>query len=34
MGHTLCAPADGMVREFYFQPGDQVDGGSLLLEFV
>ena len=34
MEHTLCAPADGLVREFYFQAGDQVDGGSLLLDFV
>ena len=34
MEHTLCAPADGQVSEFYFQEGDQVDGGSLLLEFV
>ena len=34
MEHTLCAPADGLVSEFYFQEGDQVDGGSLLLDFV
>ncbi len=34
MEHTLCAPADGLVREFYFQAGDPVDGGSLLLDFV
>jgi 3-methylcrotonyl-CoA carboxylase alpha subunit len=34
MEHTLCAPADGLVREFYFQAGDQVDGGSLLLDFI
>ncbi|MEE8338899.1 MAG: biotin/lipoyl-containing protein, partial [Xanthomonadales bacterium] len=34
MEHTLCAPADGLVSEFYFQQGDPVDGGSLLLEFV
>ncbi len=34
MEHTLCAPADGLVREFYFQPGDPVDGGALLLDFV
>jgi 3-methylcrotonyl-CoA carboxylase alpha subunit len=33
MEHTLCAPADGQVKEFYFQPGDQVEGGTLLLEF-
>ncbi|MEE8495241.1 MAG: acetyl/propionyl/methylcrotonyl-CoA carboxylase subunit alpha [Xanthomonadales bacterium] len=34
MEHTLCAPADGLVSEFYFQVGDPVDGGSLLLDFV
>ncbi len=34
MEHTLCAPSDGLVSEFYFQAGDQVDGGSLLLDFV
>ncbi len=34
MEHTLCAPADGLVRKFYFQAGDPVDGGSLLLDFV
>jgi 3-methylcrotonyl-CoA carboxylase alpha subunit len=34
MEHTLCAPAGGRVSEFYFQPGDQVDGGVELLEFV
>jgi 3-methylcrotonyl-CoA carboxylase alpha subunit len=34
MEHTLCAPADGLVSEFYFQVGDQVAGGSLLLDFV
>jgi len=33
MEHTLCAPADGKVKEFYFQPGDQVEGGTLLLEY-
>ena len=34
MEHTLCAPADGLVNEYYFQAGDQVDGGSLLLDFL
>ncbi len=33
MEHTLCAPTDGQVKEFYFQPGDQVNGGTLLLDF-
>jgi 3-methylcrotonyl-CoA carboxylase alpha subunit len=34
MEHTLCAPADGSVSEFYFQAGDQVEGGVELLDFV
>ncbi len=34
MEHTLSAPADGLVNEYYFQAGDQVDGGSLLLDFL
>jgi 3-methylcrotonyl-CoA carboxylase alpha subunit len=34
MEHTLCAPADGSVSEFYFQAGEQVEGGVELLEFV
>jgi 3-methylcrotonyl-CoA carboxylase alpha subunit len=33
MEHTLCAPADGSVSEYYFQAGAQVDGGAELLEF-
>jgi len=33
MEHTIRAPADGKVVEFYFQPGDLVDGGSELLSF-
>ena len=33
MEHTIRAPADGAVREFYFQPGDLVDGGSELVHF-
>ena len=33
MEHTIRAPADGKVVEFYFQPGDLVDGGSELLNF-
>ena len=33
MEHTICAPRDGRVREFYFQAGDQVGGGEELLEF-
>jgi len=33
MEHTLCAPADGKVVEYYFQVGDRVDGGVVLLDF-
>ena len=34
MEHTIDAPSDGMVTEFYFQPGDLVDGGADLLAFA
>ena len=34
MEHTLCAPADGTVTGFYFQAGDQVEGGAELLDIV
>jgi len=34
MEHTICAPCKGTVREFYFQPGEQVSGGEALLDFV
>lgn len=33
MEHTIRAPSAGKVTAFYFQPGELVDGGSLLLEF-
>ena len=33
MEHTIRAPADGTVIEFYYQPGDLVDGGAELLAF-
>ena len=33
MEHTIIAPSDGVVTEFYFQAGDLVDGGSELLAF-
>lgn len=33
MEHTIRAPADGVVVEFYFQPGDLVDGGAELVNF-
>jgi 3-methylcrotonyl-CoA carboxylase alpha subunit len=34
MEHTICAPTVGVVREYYFQPGEQVSGGAALLDFV
>jgi 3-methylcrotonyl-CoA carboxylase alpha subunit len=34
MEHTICAPFDGTVAEFYFQAGEQVSGGEELLDFV
>jgi 3-methylcrotonyl-CoA carboxylase alpha subunit len=33
MEHTIRAPADGKVTEFYYQAGDLVDGGAELLAF-
>lgn len=33
MEHTIIAPSDGVVTEFYFQAGDLVDGGTELLVF-
>lgn len=33
MEHTIRAPADGVVQEFYFQAGNLVDGGAELLAF-
>jgi len=33
MEHTIRAPADGIVNCFYFQAGELVDGGALLLDF-
>ncbi|MDM3871350.1 acetyl/propionyl/methylcrotonyl-CoA carboxylase subunit alpha [Porticoccus sp. W117] len=33
MEHTIRAPAAGKVTEFYYQPGDLVDGGSELVAF-
>jgi len=34
MEHTICAPLDGTVTEFYFQAGEQVSGGEELLKFL
>ena len=33
MEHTILAPDDGVVAEFYFQTGALVEGGSELLSF-
>ena len=33
MEHTIRAPAAGKVTEFFYQPGDLVDGGSELVAF-
>ncbi|TLU65205.1 acetyl/propionyl/methylcrotonyl-CoA carboxylase subunit alpha [Thalassotalea litorea] len=33
MEHTIVAPSDGKVIEFYYHNGDMVDGGSPLLAF-
>ncbi len=33
MEHTIRAPESGTVAEFYYQPGDLVDGGASLLSF-
>lgn len=34
MEHTINAPSDGTVAEFYYQPGELVDGGATLLDFI
>jgi 3-methylcrotonyl-CoA carboxylase alpha subunit len=33
MEHRVCAPADGTVKSFYFEAGEQVSGGDELLKF-
>lgn len=33
MEHAIKAPSSGKVKEFYFSPGDLVDGGAILLDF-
>ncbi len=33
MEHTIAAPSDGKVSEFFYQPGELVDGGAELLAF-
>jgi 3-methylcrotonyl-CoA carboxylase alpha subunit len=34
MEHTIRAPCQGVVRQFFFQPGEQVSAGEALLDFV
>ena len=34
MEHTIRAPGAGTVKAFYYQPGDLVDGGAQLLDFI
>ncbi|MGB0449152.1 MAG: acetyl/propionyl/methylcrotonyl-CoA carboxylase subunit alpha [Porticoccaceae bacterium] len=34
MEHAIIAPADGTVNEFFYQPGELVDGGAELLAFA
>ncbi|MDH4040553.1 MAG: 3-methylcrotonyl-CoA carboxylase, partial [Gammaproteobacteria bacterium] len=34
MEHTIRAPQAGTVNDFYYQPGDLVDGGAELLDFT
>ncbi|MDB2331586.1 acetyl-CoA carboxylase biotin carboxyl carrier protein subunit, partial [Alteromonas sp.] len=33
MEHSISAPADGAVSEFFFSSGELVDGGATLLAF-
>ncbi len=33
MEHSIIAPHDGSVEEFFFAPGELVDGGATLLAF-
>ncbi len=34
MEHTIRAPADGEIVEFFYRPGDLVDGGAPLVNFI
>ncbi|MES2243346.1 MAG: biotin/lipoyl-containing protein [Pseudomonadota bacterium] len=34
MEHTIAAPADGVVQEVLYAPGDQVTEGAELLKMV
>ena len=33
MEHSITAPCDGVVRGYFYQPGELVDGGSVLIDF-
>ena len=33
MEHTVTAPADGVVKAFYFAAGEQVNDGDELVDF-
>ena len=33
MEHTIVAPADGVVEDVFFQPGDLVHNDEILVEF-
>jgi 3-methylcrotonyl-CoA carboxylase alpha subunit len=33
MEHTIRAPADGIVKAFYYHAGELVSGGAELIEF-
>ncbi|WP_218418642.1 acetyl/propionyl/methylcrotonyl-CoA carboxylase subunit alpha [Alteromonas lipotrueae] len=33
MEHSIAAPCDGVVRGYFYQPGELVDGGSVLIDF-
>jgi 3-methylcrotonyl-CoA carboxylase alpha subunit len=33
MEHSITAPCDGVVQGYYYQPGELVDGGSVLIDF-
>lgn len=34
MEHTITAPSNGIVKAFYYQPGDLIEGGAELLAFI
>ncbi|WP_431021479.1 acetyl-CoA carboxylase biotin carboxyl carrier protein subunit [Chromobacterium phragmitis] len=34
MEHTITAPGDGVVQDFYFSAGEQVNDGDELVDFA